>query len=105
MMPKPATYIIILFCTCIASVSFAQNSGKKVFSISTSEDDEPKIQTLYQNQQGYIFAGTSAGLFRFDGIHFFSYQSDTVLNAAVTAICDTGKNHLWIGYDNGFIAT
>lgn len=104
-MPKPATYIIILLCACIVSVSFAQNSGKKVFSISTSEDDEPKIQTLYQNPQGYIFAGTSAGLFRFDGISFFQYQADTVLNAAVTAICDTGKNHLWVGYDNGVIAT
>jgi len=98
------SYIIILLQFSIAFSLHAQNTGKRIFAITGTEGDEPRILTLYQNTQGYILAGTTKGLYRFDGLDFYKYTSTIDSMAAVTAIGEVYNNRLWIGLENGMLA-
>ncbi|CAN5726252.1 hypothetical protein BH10BAC2_BH10BAC2_50110 [soil metagenome] len=98
-------YIIIIALTALAFLSKAQGTGKKIFAINGTEGDEPKILTLYQNHQGYLFAGTTKGLYRFDGAEFYKYQQTlTDSPAAITAIGEVYNNQLWLGFEDGSLA-
>lgn len=97
-------YIIITALTAFVFLSKAQSTGKRIFSINGTEGDEPKILTLYQNRQGYIFAGTTKGLYRFDGVEFYKYQQATDAPSAITAIGEVYNNQLWLGFDDGHLA-
>jgi len=93
------TYITIVLIAVASSLN-AQGTGSRIFTINGTEGDEPKILTLYQNKQGYILAGTTKGLYRFDGLEFYKYAvSDSMLN--VTAIGEVYNNQLWAGFENG----
>ncbi|QEC68552.1 hypothetical protein FRZ67_15015 [Panacibacter ginsenosidivorans] len=92
-------YITVFALTAIAFSLHAQSTGKRIFAISGPEGDEPKILSLYQNKQGYILAGTTKGLYRFDGLDFFKYAIDTP--AAVTTISEVYNNQLWVGFEDG----
>ena len=93
---------VLFFFPALTSV--AQSAGKRVFTINGNEGDEPKILSLYQNKQGYILAGTTKGLYRFDGLEFYRYKpfSDSVL--AVTAIGEGANDQLWVGFESGVLA-
>jgi ligand-binding sensor domain-containing protein len=98
-------YIIIIAFTALAFLSKAQATGKTIFAISGTEGDEPKILALYQNHQGYIFAGTTKGLYRFDGVEFYKYQQTLPDSpAAITAIGEVYNNQLWLGFEDGHLA-
>lgn len=97
-------YIIITVLAAFAFLSKAQSTGKRIFAINGTEGDEPKILTLYQNRQGYIFAGTTKGLYRFDGVEFYKYQEATDAPSAITAIGEVYNNQLWLGFDDGHLA-
>lgn len=97
-------YIILLLQFSIIFSLHAQNDGKRIFTISGAEGDESKILTLYQDKQGYILVGTTKGLYRFDGLDFYKYNSLIDSIAAVTAIGEVYNNKLWIGLENGMIA-
>lgn len=97
-------YIIILLQFSIVFSLYAQNTGKRIFAISGDEGDEPKILTLYQNRQGYILTGTTKGLYRFDGLEFYKYNSSIDSMQAVTAIGEVNNNRLWVGFENGMLA-
>lgn len=98
-------YIIITVLTAFAFLSKAQSTGKSIFTINGNEGDEPKILTLFQNHQGYLFAGTTKGLYRFDGVEFYKYQQALQdSQAAVTAIGEVYNNQLWLGFEDGSLA-
>lgn len=69
------------------------------------------VQALAQDSQGYIWAGTQAGLARFDGVRFESFDTHNTPELAgtlVQALLVDGRDQLWIGtykglsrYDNG----
>ncbi len=58
------------------------------------------VTAIIQTRDGFLWAGTAAGLVRFDGVKFteVSLKSATT-NAPVriTALCEDGAGHLWIG--------
>jgi PAS domain S-box-containing protein len=61
------------------------------------------VNVSLQTRDGYLWIGTSAGLFRFDGVHFkgFSTQGDSASDLAnVTALCEGSDSTLWIGTAN-----
>ena len=79
--------------------------GIKHFKIEEGSD-KIKIVNLFKNKQGYIYAGTSKGLYKFDGIKFtvIPFQNP-VSDPFVTAIYQDAKKQLWVGFKNGDIAT
>ncbi len=64
------------------------------------------IRALAQDADGFLWLGTEAGLVRFDGVEFrtFDRNSSPALKASdVTALFVDNVNRLWIGTDDGAV--
>jgi ligand-binding sensor domain-containing protein/signal transduction histidine kinase len=62
------------------------------------------VQAIAQTRDGYLWGGTRAGLARFDGVQFTTYDSKNVpalKNSSITALCADRNGTLWIGTDGG----
>jgi len=97
--------ILTIFVTCMCLLSAkAQELGARSFNLV--ENNRPvKINTIYKNDQGYIFAGTTDGLYSFDGLNFKKINfSKPGIRDTVTAIFQDNKHQLWIGFKNGRLA-
>src|SRR5207244_603820 len=65
------------------------------------------ILALAQTQDGYLWLGTSSGLYRFDGASFeqFRSQSGPILPPGpVYSLLALPNGDLWIGFDDGKIS-
>jgi len=59
------------------------------------------VRSLLQDRAGFIWVGTSTGLFRYDGAHFTGFlQANTGTNV-IDALAETPDGTLWIGTQNG----
>jgi ligand-binding sensor domain-containing protein len=94
---------IIFLCVAITG-SFAQQPGNKF--IKLLDDNEPfKINCLFKTGEGYIYAGTTNGLYSFDGIRFKKNNFlKAGINDTVTAIFQDNSKQLWVGFKSGHIA-
>ena len=97
-------HLFILGFFALSNLLSAQTTGIRHFKIS--ESSVPiKIVTLFKNNQGYIYAGTSKGLYKFDGIKFTIVPfQNPVANPAITSIFQDNQNQLWVGLQTGDIA-
>ncbi len=95
--------IIICCCLCIPVFSLAQIAGAKIYTLSPDENSTLNIKTLYQIKQGYILAGTTNGLYRFDGINFTRFDQLFNVPDTVTAILEIPGKDVLIGFSNGSI--
>jgi ligand-binding sensor domain-containing protein len=102
LLPKKIIALLVLFI-CLQK-STAQFSGYRSFKLL--EDNRPfKINILYKNAEGYIFAGTTNGLYTFDGKNFKQVKfSDPSVKDTVTAIFQDNSNQLWVGFKSGRLA-
>lgn len=57
------------------------------------------VKALAQTTNGYLWVGTSDGLFRFDGLNFERYE--TLPASSVSALMAIPDGGLWIGFDRG----
>ncbi len=70
-----------------------------------STDQGPSTGTIYcivQDQQGFLWLGTSNGLLRYDGYEFKVYQyhpadSNSISGNHVWSICEDRNGDLWVG--------
>ncbi len=74
----------------------------------TIEDGAPPdIWALAQASDGYLWLGTGAGLFRFDGVRFEKlalFGGDRVTSSNITALLAVANGDMWIGYVSGDIS-
>lgn len=97
-------YFIILYSFFFSTPLFAQMYGFKKYKIENGSRTI-KILTLHKDKQGFIFAGTSNGLYKFDGISFSLVPfQNSIKNPAVTSIFEDALLHLWVGMQSGDIA-
>jgi len=62
------------------------------------------VQAIAQTRDGFLWVGTLAGLARFDGMTFTTYDprnTPAIRNTSITALCATHDGALWIGTDGG----
>lgn len=61
------------------------------------------VTALAQTTDGYLWAGTSDGPLRFDGISFEHYkpESGALMASGITALMAVPDGGLWIGYETG----
>jgi len=60
------------------------------------------VLCLLQDRRGYLWIGTFAGLYRYDGAEFISYTVDDGLAGnCIAALCEDQEGLLWIG--TGFL--
>jgi ligand-binding sensor domain-containing protein len=65
-----------------------------------------EVRTVTQTTDGYIWVGTEAGLFRFDGVRFVSWSSQEVEqmpSTSITALLGARDGSLWIGTNAGLV--
>lgn len=63
---------------------------------------EAVVNDLVQDEDGYLWVGTSYGLNRFDGINFENYYSkDGLLNNKIYSLYEDDEGQLWIGTGGG----
>ena len=82
----------------------AQQLGFRSFKLQ--EDNQLfKINTLYKTSEGIIYAGTTNGLYSFDGTNFrVTSFSKANVRDTVTAIFQDHNKQIWAGFKNGHIA-
>ena len=96
-----------IFSILLLSVLCLDTKAQTPF-FTTHELKEPhkhaKVNTVFESAGGYIWVGTSDGLFRYDGLGFEQYQSkDSIAVCDVTAIYEDKNHQLWVGCKNGYI--
>jgi ligand-binding sensor domain-containing protein len=96
------------FLTCLVLSLFlktvAQHPGYKYFKLE-KDNKSVKINTLYKNQQGYIYVGTDNGLYKFDGEKYTRINFENAeYNDTVTAIFQDRQQKTWVGFKSGRIA-
>ncbi len=103
MIPLKRITAFFVFFT-ITEACKAQYLGYKSFTLL--EENQPfKINTLFKNNEGYIYAGSTNGLYTFDGKTFnkISFLNPAVKDT-VTAIFQDNHQQIWVGFKNGNIA-
>ncbi len=64
------------------------------------------VYTVFQSSDGYIWLGTMAGLIRFDGVRFVTfntYNTDAFKSDIVRTIYEDREGNLWIGTGDGLL--
>lgn len=97
--------IILLITTNIVYVSAYNNIN---FKNITSEDglSQGTVETIIQDDQGYIWLGTNDGLCRYNGYEFKIYKHDEELENSITNnyivdIKQDNSGNIWVGTANG----
>ena len=92
----------------IIGFAHAQHANSIKFSRLTIKDglSQSTVNCILQDNQGYIWAGTQAGLNRFDGYHFKIYKQgldseNSLTNDYINALYQDNKGIIWIGTQNG----
>ncbi len=76
----------------------------KIFQVNKEQNDL-RIQRVIQNKKGFIWIGTSNGLYKFNGFEFLKIENTNIHDSSVTALYEDKQERLWIGYKSGRIAT
>lgn len=93
-----------LFLLLLISIQLqAQLIGIRHYKMDESQNNI-KLLTFIKRSNGYIYIGTSNGLYKFDGIKFILIPfKNAVINANISAIFEDNSKNLWVGMENGDI--
>jgi signal transduction histidine kinase/streptogramin lyase len=78
----------------------AQRYRFKYFSHTDGLKDT-EVHALLQDHAGFIWVGTSTGLFRYDGMHFSSFVESDGAKNFIEALAETTDGTLWVGTHYG----
>jgi ligand-binding sensor domain-containing protein len=96
-------FILVWFYAPLHPCS-AQGPGYKNFVLE-EDNKRVKINTISTTSDGYIYAGTVNGLYKFDGENFKKiYFLNKDYNDTVTAIFQDHQKKIWIGFFSGRLA-
>jgi len=104
--------ILIRYIAIVIFILFGYSAHSQdlefVFEHYGVEDGLSQSETncIFQDSKGFIWIGTQAGLNRFDGREFISYDhnpldSNSISSGWVYAIAEDSKGNLWLGTKNG----
>lgn len=95
---------LVLLIVSIPVQLTAQWPGYSTFTLS--EDNRPiKINSLLKTSKGYIYCGTTNGLYKFDGERFSQiYFNNKDYHDTVSAIFQDDTLMIWVGFTSGRIA-
>ncbi len=102
---KPPSLFILIICCLLTFSAFGQ---KLSFEVFTTEDglSHNYVNSITKDHRGFLWAGTSNGLNRYDGYDFHVYYhhpSDTLSlsHSEITAVFADSRQRLWIGTAKG----
>src|SRR5687767_5242130 len=112
-MRRPATPVIAALVWALVTTAVSVHAARAAqsgvltgYSLTTwaESEDGPfgAIAAMAQDADGYLWIGTSAGLFRFDGVRFTPWNrigGSPLPTSAVTALLVGRDGRLWVGMD------
>lgn len=106
----PGLSIVLLLWA--AGPAFAVEADRTIFQYkhtgwSVTDGAPPAVYALTQGRDGYLWVGSSTGLYRFDGIAFehVPLRSEDADPSRVSALLSARDGTIWVGYRSGKIAT
>lgn len=91
--------LILLFCIILGIYSSA-SARSYIFHNLTTRDGltDQLVNTIHQDQSGYIWLGTASNVVRYDGVHLFEYPLPGIKNAKkrVQSIESAPDKTLWV---------
>jgi ligand-binding sensor domain-containing protein/serine phosphatase RsbU (regulator of sigma subunit) len=94
----------IFVLTILLLCSFVSNAQQYDFTVFTTKNGLPSsnINAIYQDNKGFVWFGTDAGLAKFDGKQFNTItKDDGLIDNNITAIAEDKKNGIWVGTAEG----
>jgi len=95
----------------LAGPVHAQNRGRSISQFThtawSAKDGIPgPVRAMAQTPDGYLWLGTEAGLYRFDGLRFTPYEpgGSHPHGASVLSLLSTRDGSLWMGFSSGGVA-
>ena len=90
---------------CLSPVVAENLSAFRNFTVEHGLS-QSQVETLAQDRQGYLWAGTHHGLSRFDGSSFTNFtRKDGLLENIVTASLVDRRGVIWFGHAAGGISS
>jgi ligand-binding sensor domain-containing protein len=110
--PKPLCIVLMMIGMMLAIPAKALDPQKLISQFThtswTAKDGVPgPVRAIAQTPDGYLWLGTEAGLYRFDGLHFVAWEpsfGEQILGSAVWSLCTSRDGSLWIGFSSGGIS-
>jgi len=101
-------YFFVAFFSILSTKTWSQEVEQKYQFVNINEiSSKIGVNTIIQDQYGFIWMGTNAGgLNKFDGINYTSYQhiendSTSLSNNGIHSSYKDHKNRLWFGTGDG----
>ncbi len=110
--PKPLCIVLMMIGMMLAIPAKALDPQKLISQFThtswTAKDGVPgPVRAIAQTPDGYLWLGTEAGLYRFDGLHFVAWEptfGEQILGSSVWSLCTSRDGSLWIGFSSGRIS-
>jgi signal transduction histidine kinase/ligand-binding sensor domain-containing protein len=102
-----ASLLAWLFCVILCVPAFSLDRDRSIsqfhYTFWSEKDDAPsQINALAQTEDGYLWIGSSRGLFRFDGLRFEEYKPQPGVELpshSIYSLTATPDGGLWIAFD------
>lgn len=96
-------FLFLCFFIICSITSFAQRPFFRELIVDRLHD-EIKVNTLFQSEEGFVYAGTNQGMYRYDGFTFKNISGENKLNDLhLTAITSGGLREFYSGSEKGEI--
>lgn len=101
--------IVVLSVSFLSAIATAQTAEQPLVDIYhsswTTKDGAPRgITSLAQTQDGYLWIGTSLGLYKFDGSRFAEYpeydDAPKLPSVTIKSLASDDSGGIWVGYDH-----
>ena len=103
-----AFVLAALACPLVSMAVTGGSYGGYIVRIWQTEDGLPEnaVTAIAQTHDGYMWFGTLAGLARFDGERFLTFDSTStprLPDGRISALYEDQDGTLWIGHENGAV--
>jgi ligand-binding sensor domain-containing protein/signal transduction histidine kinase len=101
-----AACLLLLACSAVFSAGLDTRFTVDVFGTAQGLPSSA-VLAVTQTRDGYLWAGTLAGLARFDGVQFAVFDENNTPgldSSQITRLYEDRQTNLWIGTENGGIA-
>jgi ligand-binding sensor domain-containing protein len=97
---------VLLTCTLISFIGPEVNGQEAFFRVHPlgSEINNGSLQSILQDRQGFIWLGTTTGIYRFDGLKYTRILADDSLQkSSISVIFQAKDGTIWAGTHSGNI--
>src|SRR6266436_7882434 len=109
--PKPFCIVLMMIGMMLAIPAKALDPQKLISQFThtswTAKDGVPgPVRAIAQTPDGYLWLGTEAGLYRFDGLHFGAWEpssGEQIPDSSVLSLCVARAGSRCIGFGSGGI--